>query len=86
MTELFERRWDSLKKEVTDHLGRNVQYQYPPQRIVSCPCITETLYALSLEKIAGRTKYCLYPADKTKGQPLSAVQRLIKWRWRLNRI
>lgn len=60
--------WDSLKKEVTDHLGRNVQYQYPPQRIVSlCPCITETLYALGLEKkIAGRTKYCLYPADKTK--------------------
>ena len=60
--------WESLKKEVTDHLGRNVQYQYPPQRIVSlCPCITVTLYALGLEKkIAGRTKYCLYPADKTK--------------------
>ncbi|WP_153721000.1 helical backbone metal receptor [Sporosarcina cascadiensis] len=52
-----------MKKEVTDHLGRTLLYEFPPKRIVTlCPGITETLFALGLEEeIAGRTRYCIYP-------------------------
>lgn len=55
-----------MKKEVIDHLGRSVQYGFPPKKIIClCPGITETLYSLNLEnEIAGRTRYCIFPADK----------------------
>lgn len=55
-------------KTITDHLGRKVTYQYPPKRIISLnPCITETLYFLDLdEQIAGRTRYCIFPAGKVE--------------------
>lgn len=58
-----------MKKEVIDHLGRTLKYEFPPKRIISlCPGITETLYALNLEnEIVGRTRYCIYPADKVEG-------------------
>lgn len=52
-----------MKKEVTDHLGRKITYEFPPKRIISlCPGITETLFEIGLEnEIAGRTRYCKYP-------------------------
>ncbi|WP_301107339.1 helical backbone metal receptor [Sporosarcina sp.] len=52
-----------MKKEVTDHLGRTLTYEFPPKRIVTlCPGITETLFAIGLEdEIVGRTRYCIYP-------------------------
>lgn len=55
-------------KTVTDHLNRTVTYSYPPKKIVSfAPAITDTLYALGLNKeIVGRTRFCKYPADKVK--------------------
>lgn len=55
-----------MLKEVNDHLGRTVTYNFPPKKIVSlCPAITETLYALNLdENIIGRTKYCIFPKGK----------------------
>lgn len=48
---------------ITDHLGRQVNVSFSPKRIISiCPAITETLFALGLEKeIVGRTKYCIFP-------------------------
>lgn len=56
-------------KIVTDHLGREVAFTYPPKRIISiCPGITDTLFSLNLEdEIVGRTRYCIYPTDKVEG-------------------
>src|SRR5690625_6102828 len=55
-------------KKVTDHLGREVEFSYPPKRIISIvPGITDTLYSLELEnEIVGRTRYCIYPKDKVE--------------------
>lgn len=52
-----------MKKEITDHLGRKITYEYPPKRMISlCPGITETLFEIGLEnEIVGRTRYCKYP-------------------------
>jgi iron complex transport system substrate-binding protein len=55
-------------KILKDNLGREVEYSFPPKRIVSlCPGITDTLFSLNLEnEIVGRTRYCIYPRDKVK--------------------
>lgn len=55
-------------KSVTDHLGRTVEYAYPPKRIISIvPGITDILYSLQLDaEIVGRTRYCVYPKDKVE--------------------
>ena len=49
---------------VTDDLGRSVQIQGIPQRIISlAPSNTEIVYALGLEdRLIGVTTYCNYPA------------------------
>lgn len=60
-----------LSVNITDDLGRSVQIESIPQRIISlAPSNTEILYALGLdEKIVGVTTYCNYPeAAKTKPQ------------------
>jgi len=51
---------------VNDHIGRSIQLPSPPNRVVSlCPSITETLFALGLkEKIVGRTRFCIHPAEE----------------------
>ncbi|WP_164219771.1 helical backbone metal receptor [Virgibacillus sp. YIM 98842] len=53
-------------KKATDHLGREVEFAYPPKRIISIvPGITDILYSLELEnEIVGRTRYCIYPKEK----------------------
>jgi iron complex transport system substrate-binding protein len=50
---------------VTDDLGREVQLDSIPQRIVShVPSITETLFALGLgDRVVGRSDYCNYPPE-----------------------
>lgn len=52
-----------------DHINRILQYEYPPKKIISiAPGMTETLYALKLDKeMVGRTRYCIFPADKVGG-------------------
>lgn len=57
-----------LLTKINDHVNRSLQYEYPPKKIISiAPGITETLYALELDKeMIGRTRYCIYPADKVK--------------------
>jgi ABC-type Fe3+-hydroxamate transport system substrate-binding protein len=52
-------------RTVIDQLGREVQFLYPPLRIVSLvPSQTELLFDLGLQKqVAGVTKFCLYPPD-----------------------
>lgn len=53
-------------KTVTDHLGREISFSFPPKKIVSfAPAITQTLYSLQLDdEIVGRTRFCKYPQDK----------------------
>ncbi|MGM8214824.1 ABC transporter substrate-binding protein [Bacillaceae bacterium W0354] len=53
---------------VVDHLGRTVEYSFPPKRIISiAPGLTDTLYTLNLDKeIVGRTRYCIYPKGKVE--------------------
>jgi iron complex transport system substrate-binding protein len=55
---------------ITDDLGRNVQIESIPDRIVSlAPSNTEILFALGLgDKIVGVTDYCNYP-DEAKEKP-----------------
>jgi iron complex transport system substrate-binding protein len=56
---------------IIDDLGRSVQINTAPQRIISlAPSNTEILFALGLEdKIVGVTSYCNYPeAAKSKPQ------------------
>jgi ABC-type Fe3+-hydroxamate transport system substrate-binding protein len=55
----------------TDALGRTVEIERPPRRIVSLvPSITEALFAFDLGKrIVGVTKFCTEPADGVAGVP-----------------
>jgi len=52
---------------LTDQLGREVSLDHWPVRIISTvPSQTELLYYLGLDtEIAGITKYCTHPANKT---------------------
>lgn len=56
---------------VVDHLGREVIFSFPPQRIVSlCPSQTETLVELGLlSHLVGRTRYCVRPRTALKAVP-----------------
>ncbi|OGP89204.1 MAG: hypothetical protein A2031_04565 [Deltaproteobacteria bacterium RBG_19FT_COMBO_43_11] len=59
---------ESFSCEVTDEIGRKVNIQQFPRRIISlAPGITETLYALNLDNnIAGVTTFCDWPAAARK--------------------
>lgn len=52
-------------RTVIDQMGREVQFLYPPLRIVSLvPSQTELLFDLGLQnQVEGVTKFCLYPPD-----------------------
>ncbi len=49
--------------KVFDDLGREIEFNFPPERIISLvPSITELLFDLELDdKIVGVTKYCIKP-------------------------
>lgn len=53
----------SRSREFTDQLGRRVEVNYPPQRIVSLvPSQTELLHALGLDdQVKGITRFCVHP-------------------------
>jgi len=55
-------------QRVTDNLGRDITYTYPPKRIISLdPAITETLFHLGLEdEVVGRTRFCIHPKGKVE--------------------
>jgi len=74
-------------KKYTDQLERSVSITRHPQRIISVvPSQTELLFALGLDdRIVGRTRYCVEPADKvekvtvvggTKKLRMQAIQNL----------
>lgn len=53
------------KQQFFDDLGRSVQINLPPQRIISlCPSQTETLVRLGLQdRIVGKTRFCIHPKE-----------------------
>ncbi|MFT5280192.1 MAG: ABC-type Fe3+-hydroxamate transport system substrate-binding protein, partial [Bacteroidia bacterium] len=53
------------RKQYTDQLGRMVEIQFPPKRIISVvPSQTELLHDLGLdEQVVGITKFCIHPKD-----------------------
>lgn len=65
---------------VVDHLGREVIFSFPPQRIVSlCPSQTETLAELGLlDRLAGRTRYCVHPRTALKSVKAVAGTKTFK--------
>ncbi|WAA13151.1 ABC transporter substrate-binding protein [Fervidibacillus halotolerans] len=66
-------------KKVTDHLGRLVEFSYPPKRIISIvPAITHTLYTLQLQPfIVGRTRYCIFPKEMVnKAEIVGGTKRI----------
>jgi len=60
------------KKRCIDQLGRTVEFNFPPQRIISLvPSQTELLFDLGLDnRVVGVTKFCIHPSkwltSKTK--------------------
>lgn len=59
--------YDSQQRlvQTVDQMGRQVQFRYPPLRIVSLvPSQTELLFDLGLgERVVGVTKFCIHPAE-----------------------
>lgn len=54
-----------MQKMVYDQMGREVRFEYYPERIVSVvPSQTELLYDLGLDKeVVGITKFCVHPDE-----------------------
>ncbi|UKJ09062.1 ABC transporter substrate-binding protein [Solitalea lacus] len=55
-------------QQFTDQMGRIVEFNHPPRRIISLvPSQTELLFELGLnEEVVGITKFCIHPTDKFK--------------------
>jgi len=64
---IFFGRFTDTYRAMTDLISRTPEY---PQRIVSVvPSQTELLFDLGLDaEIVGRTRYCIYPADRVAGR------------------
>jgi len=56
-----------MKKTFTDFLGRNIEIEFPPKRIISLvPSQTELILDLiGTDRLIGITKFCVHPKDKT---------------------
>ena len=55
-----------MQRSFTDQLGRVVDINYPPKRIISIvPSQTELLFELGLDQeVVGITKFCIHPIEK----------------------
>ena len=60
-----------MKKTAVDQMGRKVEFDFPPKRIISLvPSQIELLFDLGLGKeIVGITKFCVHPKEKWKSTP-----------------
>jgi iron complex transport system substrate-binding protein len=56
----------------TDEIGRKVEIQAPPQRLISlAPSVTEILFAIGLgERVVGVSTYCNYPPEARKKEKI----------------
>jgi ABC-type Fe3+-hydroxamate transport system substrate-binding protein len=61
----------NTKRKFTDQMGRMVEINFPPQRIVSLvPSQTELLYDLGLtDEVVGQTLFCIHPEVYHKTKP-----------------
>jgi ABC-type Fe3+-hydroxamate transport system substrate-binding protein len=59
-----------MKKVCLDQLGRSVEFNFPPQRIISLvPSQTELLFDLGLgDRVIGITKFCVHPIEWFKSK------------------
>jgi ABC-type Fe3+-hydroxamate transport system substrate-binding protein len=59
-----------MKKRFKDQLGREIEINFPPKRIISLvPSQTELLFDLGLDiEIVGITKFCIHPEAKIKNK------------------
>ncbi|PWS28521.1 cobalamin-binding protein [Pedobacter yonginense] len=55
-----------MQKSFTDQMGRTINFDFPPKRIISIvPSQTELLFDLGLDQeIIGLTKFCIHPIEK----------------------
>jgi len=55
-----------MQKTFTDQMGREIDVDFPPKRIISIvPSQTELLFDLGLDQeIIGLTKFCIHPIEK----------------------
>lgn len=60
---------------VYDDIGRRIEFDSPPQRIVSlAPSITETLFFLGLgDRVVGVTRYCNFPPEAQRKTIIGGV-------------
>ncbi len=60
-----------MNRAVTDQMGRELIFPFPPKRIISLvPSQTELLFDLGLnEEIVGITKFCVHPIKQWKTRP-----------------
>lgn len=61
--------------KVYDDLGRKIEFESPPQRIVSlAPSITEILFFLGLgDRVVGVTRYCNFPPEAQRKRVIGGV-------------
>jgi len=59
------------KRQSIDQLGRCVEFNFPPQRIVSLvPSQTELLFDLgTTDRVVGITKFCVHPKEWFRSKP-----------------
>ena len=59
------------RRQYFDQLGRSIEFNFPPQRIVSLvPSQTELLFDLGLgDRVVGITKFCIHPQEWFKTKP-----------------
>lgn len=59
-----------MQRRFTDQLGRTIQINYPPKRIISLvPSQTELLFDLGLDQeVIGLTKFCIHPEKQFKAK------------------
>ncbi|MFH0813119.1 MAG: cobalamin-binding protein [Pseudomonadota bacterium] len=63
---------NSFAATFTDEVGRKVEIQAPPQRLISlAPSVTEILFAIGLgERVVGVSTYCNYPPEARKKEKI----------------
>ena len=63
---------DSFAETFTDEVGRRLELNGPPQRIISvAPSVTEILFAIGLgDKVVGVSTYCNYPPEALKKEKI----------------
>src|ERR1700752_1683566 len=57
-----------ITMQVTDQLNRTIEFNFPPQRIISLvPSQSELIWYLGLHKeLVGITKFCIHPKEMFK--------------------